>query len=74
MRFLIGVQEKQVDSLPVKTGISRWSAGLLSGRVPAIFIDFDIYQSSVNAMTTEPWVTAEDVARHWGVAKDSHGE
>jgi excisionase family DNA binding protein len=42
-----------------------------SGRLSTILIDFDTYHPSTNAMITEPWVTAEDVAQHLGVAKDT---
>jgi excisionase family DNA binding protein len=47
------------------------SAASHSGRLSPIFIDFDSYHPSANAMNTEPWVTAEDVAQHLGVAKDT---
>jgi excisionase family DNA binding protein len=42
-----------------------------SGRLSTIFIDFEMQNPSANAMTTEPWVTAEDVAQHLRVAKDT---
>jgi prophage antirepressor-like protein len=36
-----------------------------------MFVDFELHHPSANAMNTEPWVTAADVAQHLGVAKDS---
>ena len=42
-----------------------------SGRLSTIFIDFAMHHSSANAMNAEPWVTAEDVAQHLGVVKDT---
>jgi excisionase family DNA binding protein len=43
----------------------------LFGRLSTIFIDFEMQNPSANAMNAEPWVTAENVAQHLGVAKDT---
>ena len=36
-----------------------------------IYDDFESHNPSANDMSTEPWVTAEHVAQHLGVAKDT---
>ncbi|MGL5409623.1 MAG: helix-turn-helix domain-containing protein [Shewanella sp.] len=43
----------------------------ISGRLSSTLVDFESHHPSVNAMNTEPWVTAENVAQHLGVAKDT---
>gem|GEM_PF-248448 len=43
----------------------------VTGRLSTIHNDFDPQNASANTMNTEPWVTAEHVAKHLGVAKDT---
>ena len=43
----------------------------LNGRLQTIQDDFESHNPSANDMSKEPWVTAEHVAQHLGVAKDT---
>ncbi len=42
-----------------------------TGRLKTILNDFHEHRQSAIDMSIEPWVTAEDVAQHLGVAKDT---